>query len=167
MYYLYFFCLTHSYTTEILPLVTCTCKINYVCVCTHLCTYEFLPPPSLSHTRWREYRSKSSSVDSLRSAFQYALVGTKKVARRHGNWFTRWAAFEARGAKRLTLGAVLYLPLFFLAFGIILGKLWMFKCITHVITVNVYKYAFTIIVVRHVPALSVFVHSRLCKLSYN
>lgn len=80
--------------------------------------------------RWKEYRSKSASVDSLKSALELAFVGTKKVGNRHGGTFTRWAALEARGSKRLGIGAILYIPVFFMAFGFILGN---FCSVLHVL----------------------------------
>lgn len=45
-----------------------------------------------------------------------------RVGDNQGGIFTRLATLEARGAMRASFGQMLYLPIIFFAYGILLGK---------------------------------------------
>ncbi len=76
--------------------------------------------PSLT-CRWKEYSTSINSLDTISDSVSYALFGSKKVARRQADLFTRMATLEARGSKR---GFVFFLPFMFFAFGFVLGEFY-------------------------------------------
>ena len=56
------------------------------------------------------------------SVTRYFFCHRVKISAEKANVVSRLSAFEARAAKRTTIGQLLYLPLFFALYGLLLGK---------------------------------------------
>ena len=64
-----------------------------------------------------------TSVDSIGSTFKHIIKGAKNVGERHGSNLTRIATLEARAAKRVGFGVLLFLPFMFSLYAFGLGEL--------------------------------------------
>ena len=59
-------------------------------------------------------------MESISDIIKYVVYGTKSITDQNST-FTRMAVLEARAAKRMTKGTLVFLPFMIIGFGFILG----------------------------------------------